>query len=143
MQQLLAKNLSEELELKENIMKGAVRTVSKTSAPLSFPLSRNALDVAEQEGKRGKQREGPPLLWLFMPLGYQTEHTHRQPQGKPQSQHFVFLQHHQEGCTHWGRSGTSLQQQLPQTPSLSYKQQVRQLRYETRIKWLTHSKSFL
>ena len=56
-------------------MKEDVRIVSKTSPPFSFLLNRNALDMAEEEEKHGKQKEDPPLLWPFMPLRYQTEHV--------------------------------------------------------------------
>jgi len=64
------------MELKENIVKGDVRIVSKTSPPSFFPLTRNGFELAEEEEKHGKQKEDPPLLWLFMPLRYQAESMH-------------------------------------------------------------------
>lgn len=74
MQESLSKNVSEELELKENTVKGAVRIVSKTNPYFSFLLNRKTLDTAEEEGKHGNQKEDPPLLWLSGPLRYQALH---------------------------------------------------------------------
>lgn len=71
MKLLLGKNLL--AKLKENIVKGDVKIASKTNPPSSFPINRNTLDMAEEEGKHGKQEEYPPLLWVFVPLRKQTE----------------------------------------------------------------------
>lgn len=92
----MAKNLSEELELKENIVKEDVRIVSKISPPLSLLINRNGLDTAEEEGKHGKQKEdsSPVALHAFdVP-----NRAHAlQPQKKLQPQHLMFFQRRQEG----------------------------------------------
>lgn len=75
MQLLLGKNPTAKLKLKENKVKGDVRIVSKTSLSSSFSINGNTLDMAEEEDKHGKQEEDPCLLWVFVPLRNQTEHT--------------------------------------------------------------------
>lgn len=86
---LLGKNLL--AKLKENIVKGDVKTASKTNPPSSFPINRNTLDMAEEEDKHGKQEEYPPLLWVFVPLRKQTEQMQVQAQEKLQPQHIMFF----------------------------------------------------
>lgn len=87
--------------------------------------------------------EDPPLLWLFVPLRYQTEHTCCSLRRKCSLSPSCSFKRCPEGRTHQHHSEISLQQRLPQTASLSYKLHVSQLRCETGIKRLAHLKSFL
>lgn len=100
LQQSAAKNPSAKLELKDNIVKGDVRIISKTSLSFSFLLNRNTLDEAEQEEKHSKQEGGsfsPVALHAFE---VPNQAYVLQPQKKQQPQHFMFFQGHQEGYTH-------------------------------------------